>query len=216
MGSSVWASQRFDAAEPGAVQVEVTGMQFAWYFRYPGPDGKFGATSPKLMDPSAGGEAAVGLNTSDPAAKDDVVTGTMYLPVDREVDVSLRAVDVIHSFFVPQPALQAGRGSGTEYSHALQADADWRIRNCLRRTLRAWALQDARHGPRRQPGGFRQVAGGTGGGETINGDRGFGSRARSSGFHPKIHFQPRSQSHWHSVFLSGAHGGVRRDVSCRC
>jgi cytochrome c oxidase subunit 2 len=25
----------------------------------------------------------------------------MYLPVNREVDVSLRAVDVIHSFFVP-------------------------------------------------------------------------------------------------------------------
>ena len=101
MGSSVWASQRFDQAGPGAVQVEVTGMQFAWYFRYPGPDGKYGATSAKLMDPSAGGEAAVGLNTSDPAAKDDVVTGTMFLPVDREVDLSLRAVDVIHSFFVP-------------------------------------------------------------------------------------------------------------------
>jgi len=101
MGSRVWASQRFDQAGPGAVQVEVTGMQFAWYFRYPGPDGKYGATSVKLMDPSAGGEAAVGLNTSDPAAKDDVVTGTMFLPVDREVDVSLRAVDVIHSFFVP-------------------------------------------------------------------------------------------------------------------
>ena len=101
MGSRVWASQRFDPAGPNAVQVEVTGMQFAWYFRYPGPDGKYGATSPKLMDPSAGGEAAVGLNTSDPAAKDDVVTGTMYLPVDREVDLSMRAVDVIHNFFVP-------------------------------------------------------------------------------------------------------------------
>jgi len=101
MGSRVWASQRFDAAAPGAVQVEVTGMQFAWYFRYPGPDGKYAPTSVKLMDPSAGGEAAVGLNTSDPDAKDDVVTGTMYLPVDREVDVSLRSVDVIHSFFVP-------------------------------------------------------------------------------------------------------------------
>ena len=57
--------------------------------------------APKLMDPSAGGEAAVGLSKTDPAAKDDVVTGTMYLPVNREVDVSLRAVDVIHSFFVP-------------------------------------------------------------------------------------------------------------------
>jgi len=102
MGSSVWANERFPReANPGEVQVEVTGMQFAWYFRYPGPDGKYGATSPKLMDPSAGGEAAVGLSTTDPAAKDDVVTGTMYLPVDREADISLRAVDVIHSFFVP-------------------------------------------------------------------------------------------------------------------
>ena len=101
MGSRVWASQRFDPAGPNALQVEVTGMQFAWYFRYPGPDGKYGKSSPKLMDPSAGGEAAVGLDTSDPASKDDVVTGTMYLPVDREIDLSLRAVDVIHSFFVP-------------------------------------------------------------------------------------------------------------------
>ncbi len=101
MGSSVWASQRFDPAETGAVQVEATGMQFAWYFRYPGPDGKYGPTSPKLMDPSSGGEAAVGLNTSDPASKDDVVTGTMYLPVNRDVDLSLRSVDVIHDLFVP-------------------------------------------------------------------------------------------------------------------
>jgi cytochrome c oxidase subunit II len=101
MGSKVWASQRWDPAAPGAVQVEVTGMQFAWYFRYPGPDGKYAPTSVKLMDPSAGGEAAVGLNTSDPDAKDDVVTGTMYLPVNREIDISLRSVDVIHSFFVP-------------------------------------------------------------------------------------------------------------------
>ena len=53
MGSSVWASQRFDAPEAGAVQVEVTGMQFAWYFRYPGPDGKYGKTSFSLMDPSS-------------------------------------------------------------------------------------------------------------------------------------------------------------------
>ncbi len=102
MGSRVWAAQRFEPAGPGAVQVEATGMQFAWYFRYPGPDGTYGGTSVKLMDPSAGGEAAVGLNTSDPSSKDDVVTGTMYLPVDREVDLSLRSFDVIHSFFVPQ------------------------------------------------------------------------------------------------------------------
>ncbi|MGH9499053.1 MAG: cytochrome c oxidase subunit II [Terriglobales bacterium] len=101
MGSHVWASERFAPAAPGSVPVEVTGMQFAWYFRYPGLDGKYGRTEPKLMDPSAGNEAAVGLDTTDPSSKDDVVTGTMYLPVNREVDLTLRAVDVIHSFFVP-------------------------------------------------------------------------------------------------------------------
>jgi cytochrome c oxidase subunit 2 len=101
MSSSIWASERFRPAAPGAVQVEVTGMQFAWYFRYPGTDGKFGATNPELQDASAGGEGAIGLDTKDPASKDDFVTGTMYVPVDREVEVILRAEDVIHSFFVP-------------------------------------------------------------------------------------------------------------------
>ena len=36
MGSPIWASERFAPADPGSVPVEVTGMQFAWYFRYPG------------------------------------------------------------------------------------------------------------------------------------------------------------------------------------
>lgn len=100
-GSSIWAAERFQPAKADSVPVEVTGMQFAWYFRYPGPDAKFGRTDPKLIDPSAGNEAAIGLDTSDSAGKDDVVTGTMYLPVNREVDLTLRAIDVIHSFFVP-------------------------------------------------------------------------------------------------------------------
>ena len=101
LSSNIWASERFHGAEPGATQVEVTGMQFAWYFRYPGPDGKFGATKAELQDPSAGGEAAIGLDPSDPASKDDVVVGTMYAPVNRDIEVILRAEDVIHSFFVP-------------------------------------------------------------------------------------------------------------------
>ena len=101
MSSSIWASERFRPAESGAVRVEVTGMQFAWYFRYPGPDGKFGATKPELEDASAGGEGALGLDTTDPASKDDVVVNTMVVPVNREIEVILRAHDVIHSFFVP-------------------------------------------------------------------------------------------------------------------
>src|SRR5204863_7440235 len=49
----------------------------------------------------AGGEAALGLDTHDPASKDDVVSGVMVVPVNREIEVILRAQDVIHSFFVP-------------------------------------------------------------------------------------------------------------------
>src|SRR6266513_5563715 len=101
MGSSVWATERFEPAKAGSVPVEVTGMQFAWYFRYAGPDGKFGATKPELEDASLGGAGALGLDTADPASKDDVITGTMVVPVNREIEVILRSHDVIHSFFVP-------------------------------------------------------------------------------------------------------------------
>lgn len=97
----IWSSERLHGAGPGAVQVEVTAMQFAWYFRYAGPDGKFGATKPELEDASLGGAGALGLDSADPASKDDLITGTMVVPVNREIEVILRSHDVIHSFFVP-------------------------------------------------------------------------------------------------------------------
>ena len=55
MGSPVWAAERFAPAEAGSVPVEVTGMQFAWYFRYPGADGKFGRDRSQA-DGSVGGK----------------------------------------------------------------------------------------------------------------------------------------------------------------
>ena len=100
MGYTVWAETKMRGPGPNAVQVEVTGVQFNWYFRYPGPDGKFGRLKPELIDASQGNEAAVGLDPTDPNGKDDIVTGTLLLPVDREVGMTLRAQDVIHDFFV--------------------------------------------------------------------------------------------------------------------
>lgn len=101
MGTDIWAETRFRAPEEDAVRVEITGQQFAWYFRYPGPDGKFGRTLPKLIDPALGNEAAIGLDESDPAAADDIVSSTLVVPVNRQVAVILRAQDVIHNFFIP-------------------------------------------------------------------------------------------------------------------
>lgn len=100
MGYTVWAQSKFQTAGPNATQVEVTGVQFNWYFRYPGPDGKFGRLKPELIDASQGNEAAVGMDPTDAAGKDDIVTGVLMLPVDKQVGLTLRAQDVIHDFYV--------------------------------------------------------------------------------------------------------------------
>jgi cytochrome c oxidase subunit 2 len=101
IGSALWANARIQgaAAEKSAVHVEVDAVQFQWYFRYPGPDGKFGRTRPELQDASEGNP--LGIDRGDPDSKDDIVTSTLVLPANRNVDLTLKAQDVIHSFFVP-------------------------------------------------------------------------------------------------------------------
>ncbi|ADW68556.1 cytochrome c oxidase subunit II [Granulicella tundricola] len=95
----LWAATRYVGAAPSALQVEATGMQFAWYFRYPGKDYAFGRTRPELAEPGNGNP--LGLDPTDPTAKDDLVTSELVLPAGREVDLHLHAQDVIHGFSVP-------------------------------------------------------------------------------------------------------------------
>ncbi|GAC1415453.1 MAG: hypothetical protein NVSMB62_03130 [Acidobacteriaceae bacterium] len=100
----LWADSRYTGADPAAMQVEVTGVQFAWYFRYPGPDAQFGITRPALVAAAEGNP--LGLDRADTHAADDVVTSELVLPAGREVDLRLRAKDVIHGFFVPEMRLK--------------------------------------------------------------------------------------------------------------
>ena len=98
MGQRVWASIYFVDAPADSLVVQVTGEQFHWNFHYAGPDGAFGRTDTKLITSTNN----IGLDRTDPAAKDDVVTlGEMHFPVGRPVKVRLRSKDVIHSFFLP-------------------------------------------------------------------------------------------------------------------
>jgi cytochrome c oxidase subunit 2 len=100
----LWAEQRYTGASPAAMQVEVTGMQFAWYFRYPGHDKTFGRTDVSLID--APGGNPLGIDSNDAHGKDDVVTSALVLPAGREVDLALRSLDVIHGFSVPEMRLK--------------------------------------------------------------------------------------------------------------
>jgi cytochrome c oxidase subunit 2 len=100
----LWATNRFEGAAPASMQVEVTGRQFQWYFRYPGVDASFGGTKPELIEPASGNP--LGLIAGDAHGRDDIVTSELVLPVNREVDLTLRAQDVIHGFFVPAMRLK--------------------------------------------------------------------------------------------------------------
>jgi cytochrome c oxidase subunit 2 len=97
----LWAA-RVDGLPPEneALVVQVTGEQFAWNVHYPGADRVFGRTDVKLLDLQSN---PLGLDRSDPAAKDDITTvNQLYLPVNRQIIVRLRTKDVIHSFGVPE------------------------------------------------------------------------------------------------------------------
>ena len=97
----LWAA-RVEGLPPEneALVVQVTGEQFAWNIHYPGADRVFGRTDVKLLDLQSN---PLGLDRSDPAAKDDATTvNQLYLPVNRQIIVRLRTKDVIHSFGVPE------------------------------------------------------------------------------------------------------------------
>jgi cytochrome c oxidase subunit 2 len=97
----LWAARIGDIPpEREALVVQVTAEQFAWNVRYAGSDGLFGRTDIKLIDMQTN---PLGLDQSDPAAKDDVTTlNQLYLPVNKPIIVKLRSKDVIHSFNVPE------------------------------------------------------------------------------------------------------------------
>jgi len=106
-------SARVDAfpTEQQATVVRVVAEQFIWNIQYPGPDGVFGRTRRDLVGP----DNPLGLDISDPAARDDVWTqNQLNLPVGRPVIVHLSSKDVIHSFGLPQMRVKQDAIPGVE------------------------------------------------------------------------------------------------------
>lgn len=98
-----WAENKveseFPKEDPGALEVHVLAQQYAWRFRYPGPDGKFGSTNKA---------------DKDPAAKDDYVLETLQVPVDRPVILKMRSLDVLHALFIPNARFKQDLVPGLE------------------------------------------------------------------------------------------------------
>jgi len=96
LGSRGWA--KTPGSPAGKEVVEVYSRQFAWNFRYPGADGRFGKTRLDLISDSGGNP--LGLDPSDPNGSDDIVTASLRIPAGRNVLLLLHSRDVIHDFFV--------------------------------------------------------------------------------------------------------------------
>lgn len=99
LGQRVWAQLHLSVAADDAVRIEVVGQQFQWNFHYPGPDNTFGRTSAEFIDDSS--LNYVGLDPNDAAGKDDMQLTTLVIPANRQVELTLRSKDVIHSLFIP-------------------------------------------------------------------------------------------------------------------
>jgi cytochrome c oxidase subunit II len=97
-GLFVW--HQFITVPEGASEIEILGQQWQWSFRLPGADGQLGRADTTNIGP----ENPLGLNPTDPNAKDDVVieADDLHLPIGKPVKLLLRAIDVVHSFYVPE------------------------------------------------------------------------------------------------------------------
>lgn len=104
-GKRAWAAQYFQVPAADALTVQVQAGQFAYFFRYPGPDGKLGAQYPAKIN--EGEQNFFGLDPeNDVDSRDDIVTGELSVPVNREIRLLMHTKDVGHSFYVPALRVQ--------------------------------------------------------------------------------------------------------------
>jgi len=104
-GQKAWATVYFVPPKADALQIQAQAEQFAFYFRYPGPDGKFGAIHPDKID--EGNQNYFGLDPANEVeARDDIVSGELVIPVNREVNLMMHAKDFGHSFYVRELRIQ--------------------------------------------------------------------------------------------------------------
>jgi cytochrome c oxidase subunit II len=81
------------------MKVQVYGYQFNWITRYAGPDNQLGRSYYKLITD----DNPLGIDFSDPAAKDDIITkgNEMRLPKGVGIQFEFNSRDVIHSAYFP-------------------------------------------------------------------------------------------------------------------
>ncbi|MEO8712247.1 MAG: cytochrome c oxidase subunit II [Parafilimonas sp.] len=102
-------------APKNAIQIEITGKQFGWIFRYPGQDQTFGKKYYKLIDDA--NSNSLGQDWTDSKNFDDIVASqTMFCVVNKPVNLRIFSRDVIHDVGLSQFRLKMDAVPGTPTS----------------------------------------------------------------------------------------------------
>ncbi len=96
-GLRVWTDITQSEVPENAMHIELKAKQFAWEVRYPGKDNEFGNYDFRMIDATN----QFGIDFTDQSAYDDFMPRKVYLPKGRPVFLRIRAVDVLHSVFLP-------------------------------------------------------------------------------------------------------------------
>jgi cytochrome c oxidase subunit 2 len=97
-GLNAWNQVMSDVGpDEDYLEIEATGMQFAWIIRYPGADGKLG----KRYYKNISGTNPLGQIWEDEANIDDFQPSDIVLPVNKKVRVKITSRDVLHNFYLP-------------------------------------------------------------------------------------------------------------------
>jgi cytochrome c oxidase subunit II len=99
-------------APKDALQIEITGKQFNWIYRYAGKDGIFGKKYYRNISDAENN--SLGLLWDDPATHDDlVVSSAMYMVVNQPVKLIINSRDVIHDVGIVQFRMKMDAVPGT-------------------------------------------------------------------------------------------------------
>ena len=141
VAENLWSTIRLTRAATNAVQVEVTGVQFQWYFRYPGPDGIYGTTRPDLVD-AAGGNP-LGLDPADPHSHDDVVSSVLVLPAGQQANIRTPRAGCCPWILYSRHARHAERNPRYAIADPSHTHTHRRLRHRMLTALRNWSLSYA-------------------------------------------------------------------------
>jgi cytochrome c oxidase subunit II len=115
ISSKAWAKVYLQPASANALPIQAQAGQFAFYFRYAGPDGKFGAIHPDKI--SEGNANYFGLDPQhDVDSRDDIQSADLVVPVNKEINLLMHAKDVGHSFYVRELRIQQDFVPGLDLS----------------------------------------------------------------------------------------------------